>query len=98
MCQVCRRTLLAGERYRTWRWARRDQTVCVVCEPEAREAGAVRVVDAFECVRVSGLIQNVDASRSALRQRISTPSLRAASGIVPPCTTTDASTTTNTVS
>ena len=59
MCQVCRRTLLAGERYRTWRWARRDQTVCVVCEPEAREAGAVRVVDAFECVRVSGLTQNV---------------------------------------
>lgn len=59
MCQVCRRTLLAGERYRTWRWARRDQTVCVVCEPAARAAGAVRVVDAFESVRVSGLIPNV---------------------------------------
>jgi hypothetical protein len=59
MCQICRRSLLAGERYRTWRWSRRDQTVCVVCEPEAREAGAVRVVDAFESVRVSGLTQNV---------------------------------------
>jgi hypothetical protein len=59
MCQVCRRTLLAGERYRTWRWGRRDHTVCVVCEPEVREAGAVRIVDAFERVRVAGLIQNV---------------------------------------
>jgi hypothetical protein len=59
MCQVCRRTLLAGERYRTWRWGRRDHTVCVVCEPEVREGGAVRIVDAFERVRVAGLIQNV---------------------------------------
>jgi hypothetical protein len=59
MCQVCRRTLLAGERYRTWRWGRRDQTVCVVCEPSARERGAVRVVDAFEHVRADGLTPNV---------------------------------------
>jgi hypothetical protein len=59
MCQICRRTLLAGERYRTWRWARRDQTVCAVCEPEAREAGGVRVVDAYESVRVGGITQHV---------------------------------------
>jgi hypothetical protein len=59
MCHVCRRTLLAGERYRTWRWARRDQTVCVVCEPAARENGAIRVVDAYELVRVNGLSQHV---------------------------------------
>jgi hypothetical protein len=59
MCQVCRRTLLAGERYRTWRWARRDQTVCAVCEPDARDAGAVRVVDAYEIVRATGLTQTV---------------------------------------
>ena len=59
MCQICRRTLLAGERYRTWRWARRDQTVCAVCEPEARGAGAVRVVDAYESVRADGLTPNV---------------------------------------
>jgi hypothetical protein len=59
MCQVCRRNLLAGERYRTWRWARRDQTVCVVCEPFVHEAGAVRVVDAFEQVRATGLTQTV---------------------------------------
>jgi hypothetical protein len=59
MCHVCRRTLLAGERFRTWRWARRDQTVCMVCEPVFREHGAVRVVDDYERVRVSGLLQHV---------------------------------------
>jgi hypothetical protein len=59
MCQVCRRTLLAGERFRTWRWDRRDQTVCVVCEPVASDAGAVRVVDAYERVHVTGLTQSV---------------------------------------
>lgn len=59
MCHVCRRTLLAGERFRTWRWARRDQTVCMVCEPVVREHGAVRVVDDYERVRVSGLLQHV---------------------------------------
>jgi RNase P subunit RPR2 len=58
MCQICRRPLLAGERYRVWRWRRRDQTVCVVCEPVAREAGAVRVVDTYERVNVSGLAPN----------------------------------------
>lgn len=59
MCHVCRRTLLAGERYRTWRWGRRDRSVCVVCEPVAREGGAIRVVDTYEHVRVTGLIQHV---------------------------------------
>jgi hypothetical protein len=59
MCQVCRRTLLAGERYRTWRWARRDNAVCAVCEPVARDRGAVRVVDAYEHVRATGLTQHV---------------------------------------
>jgi hypothetical protein len=59
MCHVCRRTLLAGERYRTWRWGRRDRSVCAVCEPVVHEAGGVRVVDAYESVRVTGLIQHV---------------------------------------
>lgn len=59
MCQICRRSLLAGERYRTWRWARRDQAVCVVCEPTAHDAGAVRVVDAYEYVQAGGLSQHV---------------------------------------
>lgn len=59
MCHVCRRTLLAGERYRIWRWDRRDQPVCVVCEPIADAAGWLRVVDAYERVRVTGLTQTV---------------------------------------
>ena len=59
MCHVCRRQLLAGERYRTWRARRRDQTVCVVCEPVVRELGWVRVADGFEQVRVTGLTQTV---------------------------------------
>ena len=59
MCHVCRRTLLAGERYRTWRFGRRDRTVCVVCEPVVRDGGAVRVVDTYERVRVTGLHQHV---------------------------------------
>jgi hypothetical protein len=59
MCLACRRTLLAGERYRVWRWGRRDRTVCAVCEPEVHAAGAVRVMETFERVRVGGLTQNV---------------------------------------
>jgi hypothetical protein len=59
MCHVCRRVLLAGERYRTWRGHRRDQAVCAVCEPYVQEAGWVRVVDAYQTVRVTGLTQTV---------------------------------------
>ena len=59
MCQVCRRSLLAGERYRTWRYARRDAAVCAVCEPDVRRAGWVQVVDSYENVRVTGLTQTV---------------------------------------
>ncbi len=59
MCRICRRTLLAGERYRTWRIGRRDGAVCMVCEPAARKSGGVRVVEAFEQVRVTGLDQHV---------------------------------------
>ncbi len=55
MCHLCRRSLLAGERYRTWRGDRRDQPVCVVCEPAAHDAGWVRIVDAYERVPVGGV-------------------------------------------
>jgi hypothetical protein len=59
MCHICRRSLLAGERYRTWHGERRDQPVCVVCEPAARKAGWIRIVDAHEVVRVGGLSRSV---------------------------------------
>jgi hypothetical protein len=59
MCHVCRRSLLAGERYRVWRGRRRDQAVCAVCEPIVRDAGWARVVDSDEVVRATGLTQTV---------------------------------------
>jgi hypothetical protein len=59
MCQICRRPLLPGDRYRAWRWARREHTVCVVCEPLAHEAGAVRIAEAYERVQAGGLSQHV---------------------------------------
>lgn len=59
MCHACRRTLLAGERYRVWRFGRRDRTVCAVCEPEISAGGAVRVIAEFQHVRVGGLTQHV---------------------------------------
>ena len=59
MCHICRRSLLAGEQYRTWRGRRGDQTVCAVCEPTVRDAGWVRVVDSHEQVRVTGLTRTV---------------------------------------
>jgi hypothetical protein len=59
MCHICRRSLLAGEQYRTWRGRRRDQTVCAVCEPIVSDAGWVRVVDSYEQVSVTGLTRTV---------------------------------------
>ena len=32
--------MLAGERYRVWRFQRRDRTVCVPCEPALRQEPA----------------------------------------------------------
>jgi hypothetical protein len=55
MCQVCRRNLLAGERFRRWRYAGRDSTVCVVCEPSARRAGWVPLAEHAERVTANGL-------------------------------------------
>ena len=55
MCQMCRRNLLAGERYRRWRYAGRDATVCVVCEPEVIRAGWVPLAERYERVRANGL-------------------------------------------
>jgi hypothetical protein len=59
MCQICRRNLLAGERFRSWRWAGRDATVCVVCEPEVLKAGWVPLAERDERVCVNGLSSSV---------------------------------------
>ena len=67
MCQICRRNLLAGERFRRWRFGGRDSTVCVVCEPGAREAGWVPVAERYERESVNGLSGTVRRVRSRSR-------------------------------
>ncbi len=44
MCSLCRRNLLAGERYRRWEPepGRGGRPVCSLCEPEAARAGWAR--------------------------------------------------------
>ena len=59
MCQVCRRTLLTGERYRRWRFAGRDATVCVVCEPSVRGSGWVPLAERYDRVSANGLTGSV---------------------------------------
>ena len=60
MCSLCRRNLLAGERYRTFRGdRRREHTVCVLCEPEALRLRWLRADAAVGSVRVTGLAQTV---------------------------------------
>ena len=43
MCTLCRRNLLAGERFQVWsaRGAR-NQPICALCEADAREDGWLR--------------------------------------------------------
>ncbi len=55
MCQICRRNLLAGERFRSWRYAGRDSAVCLPCEPTVRKDGWVPVVEAYQRVSVNAL-------------------------------------------
>jgi hypothetical protein len=59
MCMVCRRTLLTGESFRTWRAHRRDQTVCAPCEPAALRDGWLRLERPLETVNANGLLQTV---------------------------------------
>ena len=59
MCQVCRRNLLAGERFRRWRRAGRDAAVCAICEPVARDAGWIQLAERDERVTVNGLSGSV---------------------------------------
>lgn len=48
LCTLCRRNLLAGERYRYWRSAGDRplaRVVCSLCEPEARRDGWLHAVE-----------------------------------------------------
>jgi RNase P subunit RPR2 len=48
LCALCRRTLLAGERFRYWRNGEPRQVVrvvCNLCEPDARRGGWLRAAE-----------------------------------------------------
>jgi hypothetical protein len=48
LCTLCRRNLLAGERYRYWRGLgdrARARVVCHLCEPDARRDGWLRAAE-----------------------------------------------------
>ena len=48
LCALCRRNLLAGERFRYWRNAAARQTarvVCSLCEPGAQREGWLRAAE-----------------------------------------------------
>ena len=57
MCALCRRNLLAGERYRQWETAERRtaRIVCGLCESEAARAGWARLSPAPERESADGL-------------------------------------------
>lgn len=56
MCAVCRRHLLAGERYRHWSEADRPgRPVCGLCEAEAARVGWVRESRELKRERATGL-------------------------------------------
>ena len=57
MCSLCRRNLLAGERYRRWEPepGRGARPVCSLCEPEAARVGWLRPTGALEHEGAGGL-------------------------------------------
>jgi hypothetical protein len=58
MCALCRRNLLAGERFRLWRSPNpakpAARTVCALCEPGAGRDGWVRAAERVELERPAG--------------------------------------------
>ena len=63
MCTLCRRNLLAGERYRRWEpeIERGGRAVCMLCEPEAAKAGWTRTPGEPEREGTAGLRSTVRA-------------------------------------
>ena len=60
MCSLCRRTLLAGERYRAYRGERlREHLICPLCEEDALRRRWIRLDRPIEIVRATGLSQTV---------------------------------------
>ena len=60
MCTLCRRSLLAGERFRHWRsHGRRARPLCPLCEPAATRNGWVPEERARRSEKPSGLAGTV---------------------------------------
>jgi len=60
MCQVCRRTLLTGERFRVWLEREgRKRTVCLLCEDDASGRRWLRLDLPIERVNATGLARTV---------------------------------------
>jgi hypothetical protein len=60
MCSLCKRNLLAGERFRIFRGERsQDHPVCLLCEDDALGRRWLRSEGPLESVRVMGLGQSV---------------------------------------
>lgn len=60
MCVMCRRTLLAGERFRLWRSLREhDRPVCALCERTAAKAGWARLARPAERENAVGALWRV---------------------------------------
>jgi hypothetical protein len=58
MCTLCRRNLLAGERFRLWEGGSPQRTgrpVCGLCEPAAKREGWLRAVSSQERENANGL-------------------------------------------
>jgi hypothetical protein len=58
MCTLCRRNLLAGERFRLWHRGsppRAGRVVCALCEPAANLEGWLREVAPSERENATGL-------------------------------------------
>jgi hypothetical protein len=62
MCTLCRRNLLAGERFRLWQGgspARAGRVVCALCEPAAEQEGWLREVTSSGRENATGLSGSV---------------------------------------
>ncbi|HEU4448501.1 MAG TPA: hypothetical protein VFR63_00795 [Gaiellaceae bacterium] len=64
LCALCRRNLLAGERFRFWRSAERrpaSRVVCHLCEPSAARGGWERTerADRENSVGLRGTVRRV---------------------------------------
>ncbi len=59
VCGLCRRSLLVGEEFRSWRLEGRTRVLCRLCEPLATEHGWVLETAGYQRESVLGLTSTV---------------------------------------